>query len=101
MGLLETLGASGGSLLLALTAVYADKHFADLLRVPVWWRLDRKPYLFATRRVGLAILPLIGAAVLFIAAGSGVGFFHIVFISLGMLVVYLIYLQAADKNLTQ
>ncbi|MGP8027613.1 MAG: hypothetical protein ACLPJJ_13030 [Acidocella sp.] len=84
-----------------LTSVYADKHFSDSPRIPVWWGLDREVYLFATRRVGLAIFPLIGAAVLVFAAGRGVEFFHQVFISLGLLVVYLIYLQAVDKNLTQ
>ena len=101
MGLLGTLGAIGGSLLLALTAVYADKHFVDSPRVPVWWGVDRQPRWFATRRVGLALLPLIGAAVLFIAAGRGVALFHIVFLSLALLVAYLIYLQAVDKNLAQ
>lgn len=101
MGSLGTLGALGGSLLLALTAVYADKHFVDSSRVPVWWGIDRQVRWFATRRVGLAIIPLIGAAVLFIAAGRGVTLFHMVFLSLALLVAYLMYLQAVDKNLAQ
>ncbi len=87
--------------MLVLTAVYADKHFSAAPRVPVWWGIDRQVRWFATRRVGLALLPLIGMAVLFIAAGQGVALFHIVFVSLALLVAYLIYLQAVDKNLAQ
>jgi hypothetical protein len=87
--------------MLALSAVYADKYFVDSPRVPVWWGIDRRVRWFATRRVGLALLPLIEAAVLFIAAGWGVALFHMVFLSLALLVVYLIYLQAVDKNLAQ
>jgi hypothetical protein len=61
---ISAIVVSLGVALFALLALLGDTQFAGQERLPVRWGNKNRPHLYAPRRLGLGILPVIGILLL-------------------------------------
>lgn len=87
--------------LLALLALLGDRRFALQERLPVRWTKDSQPSLYIQRRVGLAVFPVVGTAVL---VGLAMGRQPVYVLAISLLALAsgnMLYFRAIDRTMQE
>ncbi len=87
--------------LLALLALLGDRRFTLHDKIPVHWSRGAKPNLYAPRRLGLAIFPVIGTVVLLSLAFGREPVFMLGLAQLGLAACNMLYFHAVDRTFAQ
>jgi len=87
--------------LLALLALLGDRRFTLHDKIPVHWSRGSKPNLYAPRRLGLAIFPVIGTVVLLSMAFGREPVFMLVLVQLGLAACNMLYFHAVGRTFAQ
>lgn len=87
-----------GMELLALLALLGDRRFSLHEKIPVYWGKKDRPNIYAPRRLGLSILPVIGSVLLLALALARQQLFVLTIVELAMATLNLLYFHAISRT---
>ena len=87
--------------LLALLALLGDRRFTLHEKIPMHWGRGTKPNLYAPRRLGLAVFPVIGTVLLVSLAFGRQPVFMLAITQLGLAAGNMLYFHAVGRTFAQ
>ncbi len=86
--------------LLALLALLGDRKFTLHDKIPVHWSRGAKPNIYAPRRLGLAMFPVVGTVLMLSLACAGQPVFILAIAELALAAANLLYFHAVGRTIS-